>query len=387
MTKQKLPNDLLGEYRLVPIQEEHEFDNEGRIDIKDFFSFISQKLKLLFVASIVGILLGVFIALTISKEYDARALLIPESGGTSTSGASSLLRQYGGLIGIGGGISANQENSIPPLLFPEIVKSVPFQVELLTSVIRFSNINKEVSTYSYFRDFHRPSILYSVKEYTIGLPQKILSAAKSEKKDEYELLSFSGKDSLITFSVGQLKLINDMQERIRLVISQETGIVELKVTLPDPQAAADLASISIQLLTKYVVGYKIGMAKANLAFIEQRLNEARHRFEQIQLEYARFGDRNMNINSSEFKIRESKLQTEHDLAFEIFKTLLKEFEQAKIKVQEDTPVVTVLEPVIVPIEDNVSGLIILIRTVFVVLFLSFMGLVIMYFYKRINHTL
>jgi LPS O-antigen subunit length determinant protein (WzzB/FepE family) len=46
------------------------------------------------------------------------------------------------------------------------------------------------------------------------------------------------------------------------------------------------------------------------------------------------------------------LQNEYRLAFEVYSQLAQQFEQAQIKVKEDTPVFSIVKPVTVPIEKS-----------------------------------
>ena len=60
-----------------------------------------------------------------------------------------------------------------------------------------------------------------------------------------------------------------------------------------------------------------------------------------------------------------RLQNEQQLAFGVYNQLAQQLETAKIKVQEQTPCVTIIEPATVPVKkSNTSKVIILIAFVF-----------------------
>ena len=52
------------------------------------------------------------------------------------------------------------------------------------------------------------------------------------------------------------------------------------------------------------------------------------------------------------RTHEEQLQNEYQLAFEVYSELAKQLEQSMIKVKEDTPLFSVIEEVIVPIEKS-----------------------------------
>ena len=55
-----------------------------------------------------------------------------------------------------------------------------------------------------------------------------------------------------------------------------------------------------------------------------------------------------------------ELQSQYDLTFNLYNSLSQRQEQAKLNLQEETPVISVLQPVSVPLEDNTSGYFILV---------------------------
>jgi uncharacterized protein involved in exopolysaccharide biosynthesis len=112
--------------------------------------------------------------------------------------------------------------------------------------------------------------------------------------------------------------------------------------------AARTAARAQELLQQYVTAFKLQKARAGLDFIEARYAEVRADFEQSQRALAAFRDANHSITSAVAMIRETRLENEHDLAFAVYSELARQREQARIKVKEDTPVFTVVEPVTVP---------------------------------------
>ena len=118
--------------------------------------------------------------------------------------------------------------------------------------------------------------------------------------------------------------------------------------MPEPLAAAQVAQHAQDLLQKYVTRFKVENVQATLDFVEERTEEARTEFERAQSELAAFRDRNQNLISATARIRGERLQNENDLAFSIYSTLMQQREQARIKVKETTPTITVIQPVTVP---------------------------------------
>jgi len=100
----------------------------------------------------------------------------------------------------------------------------------------------------------------------------------------------------------------------------------------------------VKSLTTYIIDYRTQKAKTDLKFVEDRHAEAEERYVRAQRTLAGYKDRNKNIILALAQTSEQNLQAEYNLAFNIYNTLSQQLEQAKMKVQERTPVFKVVEP-------------------------------------------
>jgi uncharacterized protein involved in exopolysaccharide biosynthesis len=291
-------------------------------------------------------IIGVLVVLTSRVEYQASATLLPES--SSQSSVSNLLRQYGGMFGISAG-DPGGSGGISTARYPDIISSLPYQVELMNEPLHFSTLDTTLTAHEYFRDVYPPSILDYIKKYTIGLPGQVLSIFTSNEQEAIEQPSFVteiNRDSVISLPQQQKRTLGNLQDR--LTINAEAGLITVTAELPDPQAAAELGRAGIKLLKEYVREYHTQKANEELNFVRQQVEESKKRFEEVQMKRAEFLDSNVNLATAKAQTREQELQSQYDLAFNIFNTLSQNLEQAKLKVQEDTPVFTTLKPLQVP---------------------------------------
>jgi uncharacterized protein involved in exopolysaccharide biosynthesis len=141
--------------------------------------------------------------------------------------------------------------------------------------------------------------------------------------------------------------------------------------MQDPLVSAQIAQFTQKYITQYATTYSISKSKEQLSFIELQCNERRVEFEQTQLNLAQFRDRNRNINTSQAKSEEERLQSEYNLAFNVYNQLAQQRETIRLKVNENTPIFTVLEPARIPVEESKpKKLIILIAFFFGSIFLG-----------------
>ncbi|MGC6422878.1 MAG: GNVR domain-containing protein, partial [Flavobacteriaceae bacterium] len=99
-----------------------------------------------------------------------------------------------------------------------------------------------------------------------------------------------------------------------------------------------------------VIAYKLEKLNDNLLFTQKQYTQKQKEFESLQDRLALFKDRNQNISSSRFQSQLQRLQSEYDIALSVLQELAKQLETTKLQVNRDTPIFTVIEPVIVPHE-------------------------------------
>ncbi|UXP33557.1 Wzz/FepE/Etk N-terminal domain-containing protein [Reichenbachiella agarivorans] len=297
----------------------------------------------LFIAKVtsVFIIIGLIIAFTSPVEYEATCKLLPES-------QEAQMPSLGGLAGLAGlaGVDLSSMGGssgvMTPQLYPEIVNSLPFILEVMNDTIYFERQDIHATSFNYFKNIVKPSVMGYILKYTIGLPGLIFS-----NKPE-DIISTKDDLSFYRISKEDWRLIESFKERIILEIDSETGIVEVMVEMPDPYAAAQIAKKIELMVTGAVVEYKTGKSLKNLEFILEAHDESKRKYESVQYQLARSTDRNRNVNSATAQIELKKLEYEFNLAYEVYKGLSSQVEQAKIKLKEETPVFTVLEPVRIP---------------------------------------
>ena len=357
--EQQAPMALPQEYKIVPADYGYQYD-EDEIDLLELAKTIWN--KRMFILKIVGIgaFLGVIVALLSPKEYKSTSTLMPEYSTESQGGASSLLRQYGGLIGVSGGSYNSNSNAIRVDLYPNIVQSTNFQMQLMQQPFYFSDIDTTATLFEYFTELNSAGVLGFVAEYTIGLPGKILGAILPKKELMTSVPGATEESLVLNLSKEEFEVIETLRGKISASLDEESGIVSVTVTLPDNVAAAAVTEYTIRELTEYLTEYRTEKVLRDLTFVEEQLATAEVRFEAAQLALAEFRDSNQGNLSARAQTDEQRLNSEYQIAFNLYNGLTQQYEEAKLKVQETTPVFKTLEPVQVPINDETSGAMILI---------------------------
>lgn len=291
-------------------------------------------------------LLGLLVALFSAKEYTASCDVVPQTSGNTTSSQMSSLARLAGI-----NIAQNQDVKVlSPFVYENILSSARFRKELMMTPIDFKKADGPMSFYDYYtsEEFNKPSVVDYVLKYTIGLPGVIMGAIRGEQPEpNYETLN-ELPTQIETLTKDEYRVIRQLSGAISLTLDEDKGYVTIVATMPEPLAAAQLAQATVDLLQKYITEFKVEKVQSNLDFIQQRHDEVKRDFEDVQARRARYRDANHNTIKNQARIEQERLEAEYQLAMNVYGELAMQLEQAKIKVKETTPILTIINPVTVP---------------------------------------
>ena len=342
-------------------QAQAPYQEEDGIDLIAIAKTLWAGRKTIFISLGICTVLGLAIALLTPKVYTVSTVMVPQMGNTAKGGLSSLASMAG--IDMGMAESAD----VSPILYPKIVSSNPFMLELMNTPVHFSDVDTLVSVFTYFTEVAKPGLLGTIKKYTLGLPGVILGAL-IKPQEELALPGEEGEKP-IYLTKDQYELKKDLVENITLQVDKKEGYLTLSVTMPEALAAAEVAQKAQALLQDYITRFKVEKSQAELDFVQERYNQAKAEATREQYSVASDQDRFKNLVSQVPQVSTSRKQMDYTISNSVFQELAKQLEQAKIQVAKDTPVFTIVEPVAVPTEDaGPSGL----KTLIIWVFLGMM---------------
>ena len=321
-----------------------EFNNqhihEDEIDLVELLKKVYKEKKLIFKYSIIAAVVGVVFALFQPNQYTSSTTFIPQLSsdvktGSSLSGLASLAGiNLGGMEGL---------SEFPPTLYPEVVKSVPFRLDLLSSKIQINN--SELTLREYFlKNKNSFNLVRTVKKYTIGLPSLILGLFKADQKTIYN------SSSIYSITEEDTNLFLKLSNVFSISINDKEGFITMSFIDENNKVSAQVVKSAQTLLQNKIIEFKVKSSKELLDFTSKQYNEKKKEFEKLQDERAVFVDNNINISSSLFQNKLSRIESELSIAQSVVQQLASQVEQAKLQVNKDTPVFTTIKPVTVPFE-------------------------------------
>jgi len=240
------------------------------------------------------------ISFTLRPTYTATATFVPEHGSQKgLTGAAA------GLIG-GLGINFGNQPTESPRFYADVVRSRELLERVLTS--RYAD------------------------------PRARAGAADSVTL--LQLLGTEGRNELDSLAQG-VEILNDL---ITIRVDDQTSIVRVSVQSPYPALAADVANRIVEYVNDFNTRKRQSQARESRKFTEERVaaadGELRHAEEAVKTFY----ERNRGWQQSPgLTFEEARLRRQVDMGQQVYGSLKREYETARIDEVNDTPVITVID--------------------------------------------
>ena len=288
--------------------------------------------------------IGLIFALLMPRKYRVQTVMVPQMESASRSSLSSLASLAGfDLSSMGDG------SELSPLIYPQIVESVPFRMELMYTPLHYEDVDSAVTMFDYTYNIYKLTVFEALAKYTIGLPYLIKKSLRGKKEivlpDEKESDSPS---KLLVVTQDEMDLLDDLAEQVSLMVDKKEGYITLTVKGRERIQTAELALKAQELLQDEITRFKIEKSQSELDYIQARYDEVKQEAEYYQERLAIITDRSQNMASTRDKIELNRIQTKYSIANAIYNEMAKQLEQAKMQVKKNTPVFTIIQPVKVP---------------------------------------
>jgi len=350
------------------MEQPHQIPESDEIDLVALLQKVWHGRKIALITSGVFALMGIVFALGSANVYTATTTFIPKGKSSGSVGGS--LSGLASLAGISLGGMSGGDSEIPPTMYPMVLNSIPFLEKTLSLEVPLNGQNIVMKEYlltqMYFKESNSFNFLNLVKKYTLGLPA-LLKGTLFAKKNA--LPSAAENSTLKRLTHEDEQLFNYLKKLVTISVDKEEGFITLSVEDKDPQIAAIVAQNTQRLLQQEVIDFKIKNAQELLTFTETLYKEKKVAFEALQDELASFRDQHQNISSGLFENKLNRLESELAIARSVYEELSKQVEQARIQVSKDTPIFTIIDPVVIPNQRTSPK-----RTLIVIIW-AFLGLI------------
>ena len=303
------------------------------IDYGKIYHDLLKYKRLYYIVLPVAFLLSALYMLSIPNYYICTVKLSPElsNRSSSSSGLASLASSFGVKLGSGMG---NGSDALFPTLYPDLMASVDFKADIFKIKVHPEDSNQDYTYYDYRKDIKKRPLLSKALKSLFSL----------FKSDESEAGTINPRQ----LTEEQNEMAKDIEKEITCSVDKKTMVISLSVKDTDPVVCTTMADSTMALLQRYITDYRTSKARVDLEYNKKLLNEAKRNYEKASRAYAAFADANLHSFQERILQRKSELETEMMLQRTVYQQVVAQYQQAEMKLQEDTPAFAVIQASTIP---------------------------------------
>lgn len=317
--------------------------NPQEIDLLKLVRKIWNSRNLILKVCGIGTLIGLIINFGTPKEYTASTLIAPEGYRRSSSSGIGALASMAD-IDISSS-STTERDAIYPSLYPSIVNSTPFLIQLFDIKVHEQKDSTTIPLSRYLKERQkRPwwSVITSA-------PSKLIGWTISLFSEKPEVVKKKSKIDIFRLTREEASMAGAISSRINIGVDKKKRTITIFVTMQDPLVAAMVADTVRARLKEYITEYRTSKARRLLEYAEKLRKEAREEYYEAQKRYTRYADGNQGLVKLTSRAEQARLRNEMDLAQATYNQTEQQVQIAKAKVEKETPVYAVIQPVQVPL--------------------------------------
>jgi uncharacterized protein involved in exopolysaccharide biosynthesis len=292
-----------------PVEPSRGMPPEADVSLFELVTPLVTRWRLIAATTLTCAVLVALILLFQRRTYTATTTFTPEN--SSSSGLTSSLL---GLAGLAGqlGLATPGGSSVSPDFFVRLAHSD----EVLRSTL--------------LTEFADPD-------------------STSVKRPLLQLLDVKGRSPEERIQRG----VRGLRARTEASSDKQTGIVTLRVELHSAQLAADVAKVMVSLLNRFNLESRQSQSREQRRFSGERLAVAEQELRAAEQAQLAFLQRNRQyLDSPLLAFEYNRLNRQVQLRQEVYQTLTKAHEEARIAEVRDTPVLTVIDSAVAPVRPS-----------------------------------
>lgn len=327
-------------------QNTKEENTGGReIDLMELVKKVWAVRRFIIKWTVTAAVVGLVVAFSIPAEYNVSVKMVAEDN-TNTQ-ASGGMSQLMNLAGLGTGTTGSGYG-IGVMMYPEVASSIPFLADMRDIKVKPGDLESPITLYDYITQEQKTAWWNHI----ISAPFKALGWVSSLFREKKKEVVRDESFNISALTPEQARYINGMRARVNMSLDKRTAIISANVTMQDPVVTAVVADSMVAKLKEYIIRYRTDKARQDMEYCTRAFEESKGQYFNAQKRYAIFVDQNKNIVKESVKIEQDRLDNEMNLAFGVYNATAQQLETAKLKVQEQTPCVTVIEPASVPLRKS-----------------------------------
>jgi uncharacterized protein involved in exopolysaccharide biosynthesis len=284
-------------------------DDDEEVSLLEFVNVLLKRWKLVVGTPVAAAVVAAIVSFVIPAKFTATTTFVPESEAEG-------LNLPGGLAGIAAqfGVAVPGGGSNSPRFYSDLLESRTLQDQVLLT------------------SFADPR-----------------ADEPADSAPLLDLIRIRGDSERERLEEGREELADMMSIRV----NNETSIVSVSVETRYRALSADVANLFIDLVNRFNLETRQNNAQNRRRFVERRVTEAEAELLEAEGELRDFLLRNRQFQGSpDLTFQYERLQRRVVIKQEVFSSLRRQFEEARIQEVNDTPVITVIDLAVPPDEKS-----------------------------------
>ncbi len=260
------------------------------------------------------------------RYYQTSSMLAPEldlpKGGNGLSSIASSL-----------GIDVSNMQSldaITPTLYPNLLEDNKFITSLFNIPIATKDGKTRCDYYTYLLKYQKHPW------WSNGIPKD--SIVENKNVSPYELTK------------QQDKIVKEIRDNIQIKVNSKDGVINIITTDQDQLVCKTINNTVINQLKQFITKYRTSKVLKDYQYYKKLANEAKRKYIEARQIYGNFSDANQDIVLQSVQSKIEDLENDMQLKYNTYTSYNNQLQAAAAKVQERTPVFTMLKGAEVPIK-------------------------------------
>ena len=311
---------------------------QGYIDVREILKRIWQRRKVFYWVLPITFVLSSALILCVPRYYMCEVILAPESQAAGQAGSLQALASSFGYDMR----NLTSSDALYPTIYPDIVKAPNFMVKLFDVQVKTSEGDFSGTYYNYLAKVHKRVFWKRWK-----------SKIKKWVTPQEPELKIGGKPGggvdVFCMSKGQWYVLDLMQKNISCKVDRKTEVITFRVKAQDKLVCAIMADSVCATLQNFITDYRTKKARVDIDYYNEVMETSRREYQEASEKYIRYADSHSGMNLEQYRIIATNLETEMQIKQAAYTSFQKQYLATQARLQENTPVFTVMQSASVPL--------------------------------------
>ena len=319
-------------------------NQQNTIDFVAMFKTLWNRRKVFYWVLPITFVVSSALILCVPRYYTCNVVLAPE---LQSSGSNGSLQALASSFGFNTN-SMMGTDALYPMIYPDIVSSPDFLVTLFDKQVSTADGEYSDTYYNYLQTHIKAPFWARWKG-------RLLSLIAPKSKEV--VFPHSGNNGFDIFCMNQKQwdAIQYMQGNIKCSVNKKTEIITLNITAQDPLICAMVADSVCSALQAFITEYRTVKYRTDLTYYADVMEDAYQEYQEASEKYIRYADSHSGIQLEQYRLKARNLETEMQLKQSAYTSFQKQYLATQARLQENTPVFTIILSASIPIKPAGPG--------------------------------